>query len=51
MDKRDQVHRVTRESGAVTDWEHYCWCRNEVKRRLNAGGSIVSDILKPLMLV
>ena len=23
MDDRDKVHRVTRESGAVTDWEHY----------------------------
>ena len=34
MDERDQVHRVARVSGAVTDWEHYRWCRNEVKRRL-----------------
>ena len=34
MDERDQVHRVARESGSVTDWEHYCWCHNEVKRRL-----------------
>ena len=34
MDERDQVHRVARESGAVTDWEHYRWCRYEVKRRL-----------------
>ena len=34
MDERDQVHGVARESGAVTDWEHYRWCRNEVKRRL-----------------
>ena len=34
MDERDQVHRVARESGAVTVWEHYRWCRNEVKRRL-----------------
>ena len=34
MDERDQAHRVARESGAVTDWEHYRWCRNEVKRRL-----------------
>ena len=34
MDERDQVHRVARESGAVTDWEHYRRCRNDVKRRL-----------------
>ena len=34
MDERDQVHRVARRSGAVTDWEQYRWCRNEVKRRL-----------------
>ena len=34
MDERDQVHRAARESRAVTDWEHYRWCRNEVKRRL-----------------
>ena len=30
----NQVHTVARESGAVTDWEHYHWCSNEVKKRL-----------------
>ena len=34
MDERDQVHRAARESRAVTDWEHYHWYRNEIKRRL-----------------
>jgi len=34
MDEREQVHKVARESGAAMDWEHYRWCRNEVKRRL-----------------
>ena len=34
MGERDQVHNVACESGAAIDWEHYRWCRNEVKRRL-----------------
>ena len=34
MDEREQVHKVACESGAAIDWEHYRWCRNEVKRRL-----------------
>ena len=34
MNEREQVHKVACESGASIHWELYCWCRNEVKRRL-----------------
>ena len=38
MDERGQVHRVARESGAVTDWERYRWCRNrELKMETFSG--------------
>ena len=33
MDKSEKVHKIARESRAAIDWEHYRWCRNEVKRR------------------
>ena len=34
MEERDLSHRVACASGAVVDWDHYFWYRNEVKRRL-----------------
>ena len=34
MEERDLSHGVACASGAVVDWDHYFWYRNEVKRRL-----------------
>ena len=34
MAKRDQAHRIARETGALVDWQYYRDCRNDVKRVL-----------------
>ena len=34
MAKRDQAHKIARETGALVDWQYYRDCRNDVKRVL-----------------
>ena len=34
MAKRDQAHKITRETSALVDWQYYQHCRNDVKRVL-----------------
>ena len=31
MAKRDQAHKIARETGALVDWQYYRDCRNDVK--------------------
>ena len=32
MAKREQAHKIARETGALVDWQYYRDCRNDVKR-------------------
>ena len=34
MEKRDQAHKIARETGALVDWQYYWDCCNDVKRVL-----------------
>ena len=47
MAKRDQSHKVSRETGALVDWQYYQDCRNDVKRVLcNAEKEYVQNKVK-----
>ena len=46
MAKRDQAHKIARETGALVDWQYYWDCCNDVKRVLRKAEECVQNELK-----
>ena len=46
MAKKDQAHKIARETGALVDWQYYWDCCNDVKRVLRKAEEYVQNEVK-----